>query len=81
MDHNQDFDRDGSLDDAIDQEGLSKILQANLEKENDLMRTYIHLAERINDNEQLKDRLENFAQGNAKRTMQLQDELNNMKKS
>lgn len=81
MDHNVDYDRDGAMDDALNPDMLAQALQDNLEKENELMRTYIHLAERINDNAELKDRLENFAQGNAKRTMQLKDELKSMNKS
>lgn len=42
------------------------------------MRTYLITAERIHDNDVLKERLENFAQGNAKRTKQLMDELNDL---
>lgn len=81
MDHNKDYDRDGAKDDELNDEGLMKTLQESLTIENELMRTYIHLAERINNNAELKDRLENFAQGNAKRTMQLQDELDSISKS
>ncbi|WP_196305289.1 hypothetical protein [Metabacillus sediminilitoris] len=33
------------------------------------------LAERIHDNEDLQNRLRNFAEGNAKRSRQLMDEL------
>jgi len=43
------------------------------------MRTYLISAEKVKDDDELKERLENFAQGNAKRTKQLIDELQEMK--
>ncbi|MBO1512066.1 hypothetical protein I7822_10340 [Metabacillus sp. BG109] len=58
---------------------LIGVLEASYKIENELMRQYIMTAERIHNNEELKDRLQNFAQGNAKRTIQLVDELNRMK--
>jgi rubrerythrin len=58
---------------------LEEILEHSIEVEEDLMRTYLITAERIHDDDQLKDRLENFAEGNAKRTKQLIDELNESK--
>jgi len=64
---------------AKDKEGKGKlkdILKNSIETEEDLMRTYLITAERIQDDDELKERLENFAQGNAKRTKQLIDELN-----
>lgn len=54
---------------------LEEILEHSIEVEEDLMRTYLITAERIHDDDELKDRLENFAEGNAKRTKQLLDEL------
>lgn len=54
---------------------LEEILEHSVEVEEELMRTYLITAERIHDDE-LKERLENFAEGNAKRTKQLIDELN-----
>ena len=54
---------------------LLTLLQGSLEKENDLLRTYVIASERIHDNESLKVRLHNFAEGNAKRTRQLMDEI------
>jgi rubrerythrin len=54
---------------------LEEILEHSIEVEEDLMRTYLITAERIHDDDELKDRLENFAEGNAKRTKQLMDEL------
>lgn len=54
---------------------LKTILQTTLEEETELLRTYTILAERVHGNEELKERLANFAQGNAKRSRQLQDEL------
>jgi rubrerythrin len=58
---------------------LEEILEHSIEVEEDLMRTYLIAAERIHDDDELKDRLENFAEGNAKRTKQLIDELNENK--
>ena len=59
---------------------LEEILGNSIEVEEDLMRTYLITAERIHDDDELKERLENFAEGNAKRTKQLIDELNESKK-
>jgi rubrerythrin len=56
---------------------IDEILENSIEIEEDLMRTYLITAERIHDDDELKERLENFAEGNAKRTKQLLDELNN----
>ncbi|MFD1738399.1 hypothetical protein ACFSCX_17890 [Bacillus salitolerans] len=78
MNHNQDYDRDGAMDDVLNEKELMSVLKESFETENELMRTYIHTAERIHDNPVLKDRLRNFAEGNAKRTKQLQDELNSL---
>ncbi|MEC1522480.1 hypothetical protein P9D43_10705 [Neobacillus niacini] len=58
---------------------LEEILEHSIEVEEDLMRTYLITAERIHDDDELKERLENFAEGNAKRTKQLIDELNESK--
>ncbi|WP_419954096.1 hypothetical protein ACN6MT_28045 [Neobacillus niacini] len=58
---------------------LEEILEHSIEVEEDLMRTYLITAERIHDDDELKERLENFAEGNAKRTKQLMDELNESK--
>ncbi|MDQ0973312.1 rubrerythrin [Neobacillus niacini] len=60
----------------VEKNNLEEILEHSIEVEEDLMRTYLITAERIHDNDQLKERLENFAEGNAKRTKQLIDELN-----
>ncbi|MEH7492714.1 hypothetical protein [Neobacillus niacini] len=54
---------------------LEEILEHSIEVEEELMRTYLITAERIHDDDELKERLENFAEGNAKRTKQLIDEL------
>ncbi|MBM7650618.1 hypothetical protein [Neobacillus cucumis] len=64
--------------DNEEKEKLAAILENSKEMEEELMRTYLITAERIHDNDVLKERLENFAQGNAKRTKQLMDELNNL---
>ncbi|MEH7076505.1 hypothetical protein [Neobacillus drentensis] len=62
--------------DAEEKELLKEVLKESLETEEDLMRTYLITAERIYEDEELKERLENFAEGNAKRTKQLIDEIN-----
>lgn len=59
-----------------EKEQLQDILKNSIEIEEDLMRKYLITAERIHDDDELKRRLENFAEGNAKRTKQLIDELN-----
>ena len=58
---------------------LEEILEHSIEVEEDLMRSYLITAERIHDDDELKERLENFAEGNAKRTKQLIDALNENK--
>jgi rubrerythrin len=62
-----------------EKEKLEEVLEDSIKMEEDLMRTYLISAERIHDDDELKDRLENFAEGNAKRTKQLIDELNHSK--
>ncbi|HYK74130.1 MAG TPA: hypothetical protein VEV44_13570 [Pseudoneobacillus sp.] len=62
-----------------EENSLENILENSIEIEEDLMRTYLITAERIHDNEELKERLENFAEGNAKRTKQLISELDKQK--
>jgi rubrerythrin len=62
--------------DHKEKEQLQEILENSIEIEEDLMRSYLITAERIHDDDELKERLENFAEGNAKRTKQLIDELN-----
>jgi rubrerythrin len=57
-------------------DSIKEVLKTSLEMEEDLMRTYLITAERVHDDAELKERLENFAEGNAKRTKQLIDELN-----
>jgi len=62
-----------------EKKNLEEILEHSIEVEEDLMRTYLITAERIHNDDELKERLENFAEGNAKRTKQLIDELNENK--
>ncbi|MFE8700126.1 hypothetical protein ACFYKX_05745 [Cytobacillus sp. FJAT-54145] len=57
---------------------LEEVLKNSIETEEELMRTYLITAERIHDDNELKDRLQNFAEGNAKRSKQLIDELNDL---
>ncbi|MFC4801651.1 hypothetical protein ACFPA1_20165 [Neobacillus sp. GCM10023253] len=64
-----------------EKDNLKDILKNSVEIEEDLMRTYLITAERVHDDDELKERLENFAEGNAKRTKQLIDELNETKET
>lgn len=75
MDHNLDYDRDGATDDVMNHKQIAKTLEETVRIENELMSTYLQVAEKIHDNDELKVRLQNFAEGNAKRTKQLKDEL------
>lgn len=53
-------------------------LKRSVELEEEMMRSYLITAERIHKNEDLQTRLREFAEGNAKRSRQLLDELNNL---
>jgi rubrerythrin len=64
------------LDKNNEKKTIEEVLSNSIEIEEDLMRTYLITAERIHDDDELKERLQNFAEGNAKRTKQLIDELN-----
>ena len=75
MKHELDYDRDYDNEDELSKKSLKQILQMSLERENEMMKTYLITAERIDDNEELQNRLRNFAEGNAKRSRQLMDEL------
>ncbi|ARK31951.1 hypothetical protein [Halalkalibacter krulwichiae] len=75
MNHNLDYDRDGDREDALSADVIASQLQSSLAREEEMMKTYLILSERIHDNAELKDRLVNFAEGNAKRSRQLMDEL------
>ncbi|OIJ10485.1 hypothetical protein BKP37_18290 [Anaerobacillus alkalilacustris] len=56
-------------------DNLIEILQTSLDQEEEMMRTYLIAAERIHESEELKLRLREFAEGNAKRSRQLMDEI------
>lgn len=75
MNHEMDYDRGQAQRDQIFGDHLKEILESSLELETELMRTYLITAERIHEDPVLKERLQNFAEGNAKRTRQLMDEL------
>jgi len=75
MNHEKDHDRDLDREDRLMQDQLVEILQHSYELETELMRRYIIMAERVHNDKVLKERLQNFAEGNAKRTRQLLDEL------
>ncbi|WP_238392586.1 hypothetical protein [Paenibacillus antri] len=73
----QDCDR--GADCGMSAESLKTLLSHSIERETDLLRDYTIAAERIHDDDELKDRLRNFAEGNAKRSKQLTDELKKLK--
>ncbi|MCT2535214.1 hypothetical protein NC661_11905 [Aquibacillus koreensis] len=77
MNHEKDYDRDFDREDHLSSDHLRHILQSSHDIEVKLMREYLIAADRIHDNPELKERLKNFAEGNAKRTDQLLDELKN----
>jgi hypothetical protein len=79
MNYNKDYDRDHDCEDHLSKTGLKGILENSYEIESKLLRDYVSTAERIHDNKELKDRLQNFAEGNAKRSRQLLDELKTIK--
>lgn len=55
---------------------LDEFLQASIDQEEEMMRSYLMAAEHVHDSDQLKLRLREFAEGNAKRSRQLINELN-----
>jgi len=61
--------------DSVEKGKIEEVLRNSLEVEENQMREYLIAAERIHDDPELKERLENFAQGNAKRSKQLLDEI------
>lgn len=78
MNHEKDYDRDHDREDYLSSDHLRHILQSSYDREVKLMREYLITSERIHDNPELKERLQNFAEGNAKRTDQLLDELKHL---
>lgn len=62
-------------EDSINQKTLKETLERSLELENQLLRTYAITAEAIQDDHELKSRLHNMAEGNAKRVNQIEYEL------
>ncbi|MEH7237568.1 hypothetical protein [Bacillus sp. JJ1562] len=75
MNHEKDFDRDHDREDALTDDALKGILETAYSAESELMRRYLITSERISNDDELKERLANFAEGNAKRTKQLQNEI------
>ncbi|WP_077618093.1 hypothetical protein [Bacillus sinesaloumensis] len=75
MNHEKDYDRDQDREDMLTDTTLREILETAYNAESELMRRYLITAERIHHDGDLKERLANFAEGNAKRTKQLQNEI------
>lgn len=59
-------------------QSIVESLKKSVELEEEMMRTYLITAERIHKNEDLQTRLREFAEGNAKRSRQLIDELDHL---
>jgi hypothetical protein len=78
--HHSDYDRQENPGDSMSGKQLMDILEHSLEVENEMMRTYLITAERVHADEKLKERLQNFAEGNAKRTRQLLSEIEKLDK-
>ncbi|MFP3122062.1 hypothetical protein OH784_04590 [Ectobacillus funiculus] len=78
--HQFDYDRQEKPEDSMSGKQLMDILEHSLEMENEMMRTYLITAERLHADEELKERLQNFAEGNAKRTRQLLNEIEKLDK-
>jgi hypothetical protein len=79
MDHQFDYDRQHeATSDSDEAQPIKDTLQLSLQREEEMMRTYLIMAEKVHDNEELKIRLREFAEGNAKRSRQLIDELTAM---
>lgn len=79
--HQPDYDKQEHPGDSMSGRQLVDILEHSLEMENEMMRTYLITAERLHADEELKERLQNFAEGNAKRTRQLLSEIEKLDKS
>lgn len=78
MNHDVDYDRDHDREDVLQSGTLKHLLEQSLGQESQMMRSYLVTAERIHDNDELAHRLREFAEGNAKRSRQLEDELKKM---
>ncbi|MDF0725654.1 hypothetical protein PY093_02860 [Cytobacillus sp. S13-E01] len=78
INHQRDYDRNHDREDTLSERSLKDVLESSYEIENELMRSYLITAEKIHDDEELKLRLRNFAEGNAKRTRQLLEEIGKM---
>lgn len=73
--HEFDYDRDGDQQSVLEGNELKNILAQSLKLEQEMMTKYTIVAERVHDDPELKERLKNFAEGNAKRSRQLEDEI------
>ncbi|MDQ0230032.1 hypothetical protein [Metabacillus malikii] len=76
--HDVDYDRDHDREDALTREALLSELKETLNLETALLRKYIVVSEKLHNEKELKHRLTNFAEGNAKRTFQLENEINKL---
>lgn len=75
MNHEVDYDRDNDREDILDNHALKTFLEQSIRSERDLMENYLNTSERIHNNNELKERLQNLSEGNVKRLRQLEDDL------
>lgn len=80
MNNEVDYDRDNDREDFLDNSSLKQFLVESLTHEKELMKKYLITAERIHNNDELKNRLQNLSEGNAKRSKQLEDDLNGLQR-
>jgi hypothetical protein len=78
LNHSNDYDREKDKEDVFSNEMLFEVVESALNVEKEMMQSYLVAADRIHDNEVLKLRLREFAEGNAKRSTQLEDVLNQL---
>jgi len=76
--HEKDYDSAHDREDALTKGELKERLTSSLQDEHELLKEYTVMAERVHDDQKLKERLQNFAEGNAKRARQLEDELDRL---
>lgn len=80
MNHEKDYDRDNDREDILDNQAVRTFLEDSIRSERDLMENYLNTSERIHNNNELKERLQNLSEGNLKRLRQLEDDLRGLQR-
>jgi len=78
MNNDKDYDRDNDREDRLDINDIGHILEDFEKNESEMMIRYTTTAERIHNNDNLRNRLLNFSEGNAKRAEQLKSEISDL---